>query len=329
MPKPKSKQNPAGTVPTPATAQPPTVSPLWLLTTVGSVVVGSFIFAWIALCFVFWQGSWQLLYHPASRLTRTPVAVGLDFSPAGLATTEAGVPRLSGWWIPAAPGAPFAQYTVLYLHGATGNLSNTVDDLQRLHAAGLTILAIDYRGYGKSKFVHPSQVRWLQDANWALQYLTGTRHVAPKSILLVGQGLGANLALELAAGHPDLAGVVAEEPVPDPASTIFHDPRAHLVPAHWLVSDRWDLSASAARIRTPALWFVAQGSVSNVQPGNPSPANSPAAFQKIAGSKSLVWLVPSSNQERDFVRALAGWLRDLPDQGRKFPACQLSNGNSC
>ncbi|HEU5457414.1 MAG TPA: alpha/beta hydrolase [Terracidiphilus sp.] len=303
---------------------PPTVSPVWLLQVLGAVGLGSLVFVWMALCFVFWQGSWQLLYHPASKLARTPAAVGLPFDPVGLATTEAGVPRLSAWWIPAAPGAPFANTTVLYLHGATGNLGDTVDDLQRLHAVGLTILAIDYRGYGQSQFVHPNEARLLQDAGWALQYLTGTRHAAPGSILLVGRGLGANLAAEVAAAHPNLAGVVLEDPAPDPASAIFRDARARIVPAHWLVGDRWDLNAAAARLQTPTLWLE-----SSSASGQLTPSERPAAFHKIAGPKSLVWMVSSANTDKDFTRILDAWLRDLPNRGRNFPACQSSDGMTC
>ncbi|HVC47168.1 MAG TPA: alpha/beta hydrolase [Terracidiphilus sp.] len=324
MSKSKPPRQPARTANAQPSAQPPTVAPLWLITVLGSVVVGGLVFTWIALCFVFWQGNWQLLYHPTSKITRTPAVVGLAFNSVGLATTEAGVPRLSGWWIPAAPGAPGARYTALYLHGATGNLSNTLDDLQRLHAAGLTVLAIDYRGYGQSRFVHPSQDRWRQDAEWALQYLTGTRHAAPGSILLVGQGLGADLALEIAAAHPNLAGVVLQQPRHDPTAAIFHDPRAFLVPAHWLVSDRWDLDTPAARMRIPSLWFEQK-----FPPGPLALPDSPATFQKIAGPKAFVWFVPSSNQDKGFVRILDGWLRDLPNQGHNFPACQLSSGMKC
>ncbi len=116
------------------------------------------------------------------------------------------MPRLKGWWIPAATDAKFARLTVLYLHGQDGNMGDTVDALARLHAAGVNVLAFDYRGYGQSQFVRPSEAHWRQDAEWAIEYLTGTRHVAPGTIVLDGTGLGANLALEEAAAHPELAG---------------------------------------------------------------------------------------------------------------------------
>ena len=75
------------------------------------------------------------------------------------------------------------------------------------------------------------------------------------AIILVGKDLGANLAIETAAAHPDLAGVVLEQPLASPTLIVFSDARAHLVPAHWLVSDRWQTSAAAGNILIPSLWF--------------------------------------------------------------------------
>jgi hypothetical protein len=138
---------------------PPTVSGRWLLTAASVTLAAAAACAWLTLCILYWQGSWQLLYHPASAVARTPASVGLAFDPVAFAATEDGEPLLKGWWIPAAPGAPHDQYTVLYLHGQTGNLGDTVDDLAALHAVGVNILAFDYRGYGQSLFSHPDPPR--------------------------------------------------------------------------------------------------------------------------------------------------------------------------
>ena len=156
-----------------------------------------------ALC-AWWSGreAGSCFTIPSAAIARTPASVGIAFSDVGFGANEAGIPRLQGWWIPAAPDARNSRYTAIYLHGANGNLGNSVDALARLHSAGLNVLAFDYRGYGKSQFVRPSEARWREDADSALQYLTGTRHIAPQTIVLVGSGLGANLALEVAARIP-------------------------------------------------------------------------------------------------------------------------------
>ncbi len=287
-------------------AQPPTVSGRWLLKALLLTVAAAGVCGWGTLCLLFWQGSWQLLYHPSSKVARTPASAGLAFEPIGFAVTSAGQPRLQGWLIPAAPNARFGRYTVLYLHGRNGNLGNTVPALARLHAVGVNVFAFDYRGYGQSQFAHPSEARWLQDADWALQYLTGTRMIAPRTIVLDGDGLGANLALEVASAHPELAGVVLEAPLETPMNAIFNDPRAHLVPAHLLVSDRYALNAPAAALRIPSLWLLP--STGSSQTGHPS--EQPEAFRKVSAAKALVWLPPSGAADKSYTDALSRWLED-------------------
>ena len=295
-----------------AASEPKTVPARWLLGVFGLVLLAAAVCAWAALCLMFWQGSWQLLYHPASAVTRTPASAGLDYNDVGFATTGTGMPRLKGWLVPAAPGAPFSSYTALYLHDATGNLGDSVDNLARLHAAGINVFAFDYRGYGQSVFVHPSEARWRQDAEWALDYLTGTRHMAPGSILLVGKGLGANLALEVAAAHPQLAGVVLQEQREDAMQIIFNDPRSRLVPAHMLVSDRWQMRAPAAALRVPSLWFYGYRN-----PVSASAADAPATYKQAAGPKTVAWIPASGNSSAAFHSALTRWLQALPRHGGK------------
>jgi uncharacterized protein len=281
--------------------QPPTVSPRWLLLAMGLTVAAAAICAWATLCLLFWQGSWQLLYHPRYAVTRTPASAGMPFNAIRFAATETGQLRLEGWWIPAAANARFTRYTVIYLHGQNGNLSDTVDALAALHNIGVNVLAFDYRGYGRSEFAHPSESRWRTDAAWALDYLTGTRHVDPHTIVLAGDGLGANLAIELAGAHPELAGVVAQEPLANAASAIFNDPRARLVPARLLVRDRWNLSEAVAELRVPSLWLLA---------GNNGAE--PEAIGRISAPKSVVWLGAGGAAEKNHADALARWLNQLP-----------------
>jgi pimeloyl-ACP methyl ester carboxylesterase len=277
------------------------VSGRWLLSAVALTIGAAVFCAWCALCLLFWQGGWELLYHPAAQVARTPATVGLAFDAVGFAATDAGTPRLAGWWIAAAPDAKFARLTVLYLHGQDGNLGDSVDALARLHAAGVNVLAFDYRGYGQSQFVRPSEAEWRQDAEWAIEYLTGTRHVAPGAIVLDGTGLGANLALEEAAAHPELAGVIVESPLADPAQAIFGDVRARMVPAHLLVRDRYDLNVAAANVRVPVLWF------------EPTSQNEESqAYARIGAHKMFVSADAGKTTNQQIVNTLVRWLDELP-----------------
>jgi hypothetical protein len=283
-------------------APPPTVSGRWLLIAVSIAIVAAGVCAWATLCLLFWQGSWQLLYHPTSAVTRTPASAGLAFDSVGFAATEAGEPQLKGWWIPGNPGS---RTTAIYLHGADGNLGDTVDALVPLHDAGLNVFAFDYRGYGNSKFERPSEARWREDAESAIEYLINTRHVPAASLVLVGRGLGANLALEAAAVHPEFAGLVMDEPLAAPTDAIFGDPRARLVPAHLLVSDRWDATQPATSLRVPSLWFYRTHAS-----GQPQQTRQDA-YQLVTAHKQRVWLTESPAATKDLDAALTRWLDDL------------------
>jgi len=282
-----------------ARTPPPTVSGRWLLTAVMLSVVAAAFCGWGALCLLFWQGSWQLLYHPSSAITRTPASAGLAFDPVGFATTEAAEQRLKGWWIPAGPEAKYGRFTVLYLHGQDGNLSDSIETLSALHKVGLNVFAFDYRGYGQSQFQRPSEARWREDADWAIRYLTETRHVAAGSIVLDGRDLGANLALEVAAAHPELAGVVLESPLEEPMNAIFNDSRAHMVPAHLLVRDRFDSVRAAAQLKIPSMWIYPAK--------NPPHRLNPEPYQVVTAVHMLVWQYEAGDEKASLPR----WLDDL------------------
>jgi pimeloyl-ACP methyl ester carboxylesterase len=283
------------------------VSGRWLLKALAGALLAAALCTWAVLCLLFGQGCWQLLYHPMAAITRTPASARLAFESVGFDPNSSGAPSLTGWWIAAPPNSTESRYTVLFLHGEDGNLSASVDNLAQLHAAGVNVFAFDYRGYGQSRFAHPSEARWLEDANAALRYLTATRHIDPHNLVVDGSALGANLALELAAAHPDLAGVVAESPLENATAIIFDDARARLVPAHWLAPDRWNLAASAAALRIPSLWFLPFPS--QAQPGE-LPKN-PSYFEKVPARKMFVWLPPGRATTVNFADEFSRWLDSL------------------
>jgi pimeloyl-ACP methyl ester carboxylesterase len=296
---------------------PPLVPVRWILAGVAGTVLAAVLCAWCTICVLFWQGSWQLLYHPTATVAQTPAGVGLAFEAIRFASDDAGQPRLSGWWIPAshdanfdALTARFNRYTVVYLHGRDGNLSNTLDTLAMLHEAGVNVLAFDYRGYGQSRFARPSETHWRDDAGWTLNYLTGTRHVAAGSIVLYGDELGANLALEVATRHPELAGVVLQEPILDPEAEIFSDPRASLVPARLLMRDRFDLKAAATKLGVPSLWLEQAAN-----PGQRGQTPNTDAYARVGAEKKLAWLRQGQTTEGDCLNALLSWLDGLSGAG--------------
>jgi hypothetical protein len=96
---------------------------------------------------------------------------------------------------------------------------------------------------------------------------------------------------------------VVEAPLDAPMNAIFDDPRAHLVPAHLLVRDRFSMTAPAAALRIPSLWVLLNSPAGQ--------AGTELAFQRVAAAKMRVSLPTSSDGRKDFVNALTRWLDDL------------------
>ena len=286
----------------------PNISARWLLAAGLTVAAGALILGWLTLCLIYWQGSWQLLYHPTQTISLTPASVGLSFETIHFAATETGQTQLTGWWI---PGNDPAR-TLLYLHGANGNLSDTVDTLANLHQQNVNIFAIDYRGYGQPPSLsqsqprptRPSEKQLRQDAEWALTYLTLTRHIDSKHIVIYGTLLGANVALELAADHNELAGVILDQPLTNPMAPLFQDSRSHLVPAHALVTDTYDLAKAAKTLQIPSLWLIAL-------PEDRTPATAPSAYNQLTKTKAAAFLNAPIQSDPNYKLEIKRYLDDL------------------
>src|SRR5690606_38613829 len=108
------------------------------------------------------------------------------------------------YWAQPKPDAP----TVLYLHGARWNLHGSVFRMERWMDMGFSVLAIDYRGFGESTQLLPSEDSARQDALAALEELV-RRQPDPKRRFLYGHSLGGAIAIDVAAraGDVDVAGL--------------------------------------------------------------------------------------------------------------------------
>ena len=258
----------------------PVVDPTWLLKALAATLLAALICAYASLCFLFYEGQWQIVLHP-QRTSASPSSIGgspyelVRFGPDAPAT-----PQLTGWWIPAAPNAHFAQSTVLFLPGANGSLADSIPTLSALHGLGINLFAFDYRGYGQSAKTHPSQQNMTQDAESAWIYLTASRHIAGQRIVPYGRGVGASLAAHLAASHPSIPALILDSPQSDLLDVALHDPRSRLVPARLLFHERFPLIGPLATLRTPKL-LIFQANASG---------ESPEAFRTAADPKTTVEL---------------------------------------
>lgn len=105
--------------------------------------------------------------------------------------------RLRAIWVPGAdPAAP----AVLYLHGTFRNLFQNRAKIAAIQEAGFSVLALDYRGWGESSAVLPSEASIVEDAELAWAELQRRVPQAAARIIF-GHSMGSGVAVELALRH--------------------------------------------------------------------------------------------------------------------------------
>ncbi len=133
----------------------------------------------------------KFIYFPYTRLETTPSTIQLNYEDIYI-TTEDNI-NIHGWYIP--HDKPRA--TLLFLHGNAGNISHRLDSLAIFHSLALSVLIIDYRGYGQSDG-KPSEQGTYKDAIAAWNYLLEDKGLPGNDIIIFGRSLGAAVATWLA-----------------------------------------------------------------------------------------------------------------------------------
>jgi pimeloyl-ACP methyl ester carboxylesterase len=101
---------------------------------------------------------------------------------------------LALWWLPHAdPAAP----TLLYLHGTFRNLFGNLPKINALREAGFAVLAVDYRGWGESAPIVPSEASIHADAGVAWAELLKRQPDARRRVIF-GHSMGGAVAVRLA-----------------------------------------------------------------------------------------------------------------------------------
>lgn len=181
--------------------------------------------------------------------------------PSGVEELELSTPafgdtqNIHAWWWPASQAdAP----AVLYLHGSRWNLTGHLFRLEQLRSLGFSVLAIDYRGFGKSLGELPCEASVYEDARIAWDHLKSLQPDASKRVIY-GHSLGGAVAVDLATdldrSAADDAGaraLIIESTftnLADIATEVADTPW----PIRWLVSQKFDSIDKIDQVRMPVL----------------------------------------------------------------------------
>lgn len=130
--------------------------------------------------------------------------------PTGFPTQKVNEEQVEDLWLTTADGVrinafflsnPASRQVLLWFHGNAENIGYGLGQMQALARVGTNILAVDYRGYGKSEG-EPSETGVYHDADAAYDYLVGQRHFQPQDVLIYGHSLGGAVAVNLACHRP-------------------------------------------------------------------------------------------------------------------------------
>ena len=185
--------------------------------------------------------------RPDSFQGLRPSDVAFTVAVPGTRTTD----ELHLWWLPQAdPKAP----TLLYLHGTFRNLYQNLPKIDALREAGFAVVAVDYRGWGDSTPLIPSEATIYADAAVAWGELV-RRQPDPRKRVIYGHSMGSGVAVELASHRHagvDYGAVILESSftrLPDVAKAAG----ALGTIASWFATQEFDSESKIGKVDAPIL----------------------------------------------------------------------------
>ncbi len=155
--------------------------------------------------------------------------------------------KLHGLWLAQARAdAP----VLLYLHGARWDVRSSAHRMRRMHQLGFSVLGIDYRGFGRSTPVLPSETLAHEDALAAWHWLAAQHPRAQR--YLFGHSLGGAIAVRLAGEVDDAAGLIVEGSFPS-IPEVVKTMKWGWLPVTPLITQRFDAGAYIERVKAPLL----------------------------------------------------------------------------
>jgi pimeloyl-ACP methyl ester carboxylesterase len=144
---------------------------------------------------------------------------------------------------------------LLYLHGNGVNIGVNAEHAARFQSLGMSVLLVDYRGYGRSEGAFPSEQSVYADAEAMWKHLVEDRDVKPQNIFIYGHSLGSAIGIELALRHPDAAGLIVESAFTSIRDMARRDILFRAVPVGLILTHRFNSINKIARLKLPVLFL--------------------------------------------------------------------------
>ncbi len=185
----------------------------------------------------------KLLYLPDKNLD-SPERYGLSGFREEFIQTPDNI-SLQIWCRPARAGMP----TILYFHGNASHMGNRAGIYSALAGKGFGVLAVSYRGYGKSGG-SPSEQGLYTDGRAAITYLTAEQKIPLSEIIIYGESLGTGVSVQMASEY-NIAALILQAPytsISGPAAEIYFFIQVKLI-----MLDHFYSLRKIAKIQVPLL----------------------------------------------------------------------------
>jgi uncharacterized protein len=265
--------------------------------------------AYVCYCAFFYFQQDQLTFPaPNNDPKASPTDADIPFEDLHLPVNRS--EQIHAWWIPAADPT---DKVVVAFHGngyvieREFGADRALFEASPLHRLGVNLLLVEYRGYGSSSPVTPSEKHLYEDAEAAFRYLTVQRNLPARDIVVFGRSIGTGPATELAKRHPDVAGLMLMSPFTsllDAAKGVWY---LRALPLSIRARNHFDNLSRISDVHVPVLIMV--GTDDRLTP----PSMSQALFRK-ANQPKQIYLQPGAGHE-DMVD-MGG--QKLEDQMRAF-----------
>jgi alpha-beta hydrolase superfamily lysophospholipase len=169
--------------------------------------------------------------------------------PGGAASAPASdpAPKLHALWI---DGPRADAPLLLYLHGARRDVDASAFRIRQMQALGFGVLAIDYRGFGRSSDGLPSEATVAEDARAAWAWLA--QHHPANDRYIFGHSLGGAIAVRLATEVHDAKGLIVEGTFTS-IPAVFETMKWGWLPITPLITQRFDSARRIADVKVPVL----------------------------------------------------------------------------
>lgn len=157
------------------------------------------------------------------------------------------------WWMPhsdiRAPG-------LIYLHGTFRNLYHNHPKMEAIRSAGFSVLGVEYRGWGDSAPILPSEQTIYEDTELAWSELR-RRVSRPGQRVIFGHSMGGGaatyLAGKVASGEPLEAALLVLESSFTRLTAVARSVSAWGYPLAWFATQEFDSAGRASAIKVPVL----------------------------------------------------------------------------